>query len=218
MAILDFPVAREVDMAGSSNRITTVISTLAIATVILTAALGLAACSTLHQSPHDPPKFSSVIRTLNTDLAKIRGDLRRERRDASAGAAGPGEPACYNLVNNVNFDVLKTIDNFAQSTVSSDVTNLQNDIDTLRSDVRSYQADLADFINDGVRSPTGSNGEIREIHHRIRQVVARANRIIKGLQAAISSAYKIADHLAVGHCSSDKPEAQTAEPTIPRVQ
>lgn len=205
-------------MTGSDSRITTVISKLAIAAAILSAASGLVACSTLHQSPPDPPKFSTVIQALNSDLAKIRSDLQRERLDAAGGAAGPSEPPCYNLVNNVNFDVLQTIDNFAQNTVSTDVTNLQNDINTIRSDVSSYKADLADFLNEGVHSPTGSQGEVTEINHEIGQAVAQANRIIKAMQADIGSAYKIADRLAVHHCSADKPQDQTAEPTIPSVQ
>jgi outer membrane murein-binding lipoprotein Lpp len=204
-------------MTGSDSRIATVVRKLAIAAAILCAAPVLAACGTVHQSPPDPPKFSTVIHALNTDLAKMHSDLQRERGDAAAGAAGPHEPRCYNLVNNVNFAVLQTIDNFAQNTVSADVTNLQNDINTIRSDVNSYRADLADFINEGVPSPTGSKGEIKEISHEIGQVVTQANRIIKALQAAISSAYKVADRLAVQHCSSDKPQDQTAEPTIPSV-
>ena len=83
--------------------------------------------------------IGGIQRALSRDLIKITLDLRYEEQDASVGAMGNGEPLCYNLMNNVNFDVLMTMDNFA-GTVVADQANMQNDVNTRRGEGRAVFA------------------------------------------------------------------------------
>ena len=208
-------------MPRSCELVKSVIGKLTVAFAIFPVLVGVAACGigTAQQLHADPPKFSNLEQTLNIDLTKVDSDLAGEVGDAAAGANGaPGQPACYNLVNNVNFDVLKVIDNFIEGTVMADVASTQDDINTIRQDVANFQADIADFANDGVPGPAGSPQTISAMKNEIRRFIKAINGTITKINADVHRAYIIADGLATRPCSGDRPEDQTAQPVIPPVQ
>lgn len=195
---------------------------IAVAIVVTIISLStVSACGRSQAAPVlDPAKLSAIQHALVTDLNKLNSDLRRERADVAAGPNGAGEQGCYNLVNSVDYDVVKTVDHFVQDTVAADRNNMQHDIKVLRLDIKNFQRDIADFRNDGVPKPAGASAAIGEITTKINQQVAAANRVIDHVNAGVRQAYVMADRLASqGGCPpSDRPEHQLAQPLpIPHV-
>src|SRR5215468_3315709 len=88
--------------------------------VILMAVLGLisaAGCAPPHHKLSDPANFKTVEHALRTDLTKLTSDLNRENVLADNARRHP-QRLCYDLKNNVNFVVLKTIRGFVLGTVN----------------------------------------------------------------------------------------------------
>ncbi|HXW88114.1 MAG TPA: hypothetical protein VEJ42_07630 [Streptosporangiaceae bacterium] len=154
---------------------------------------------------HDPPKFSSMSQLMESDSGKIVSDLTLVQDDAKPGQTGrPGQPACYNLQNNVDPDAT-AIGNFVTNDVSNDVSNLQSDIDTLVSDIHNFKSDIADFVNDGVAAPAGEAQTLSSIWAKIHSEVAAANAEIGFMQRTVNAAYARANGLANGKCNGDGP-------------
>src|SRR5260370_41464052 len=97
----------------------------AIAVLAVAAILGAAVSASARSAAPDPPRFTTVLHAVSTDEAKIASDLRGERADAAAGPNGAGEPACYNLVNNVDDDAVRSIAGFVVNNVVADRNNVQ---------------------------------------------------------------------------------------------
>jgi len=188
---------------------------IAVVAVVLVLVAAASAHAQQHAAP-DPPSFSTAVHALITDQAKIDADVHQEQRDARAGPTGPGEPGCYNLVNNVDDDAVDTIGDFAANTVVNDRNNLQDAINQLRADVIDFNADIADFINDGVPRPSGATGTITDISDKIQLAISQANAAIKAMNGYVSRAYRIGAKLAArGHCaSSDTPQSHLSQPYI----
>jgi hypothetical protein len=176
--------------------------------------VGIAACHRASSNLSDPAKFKTAVHALRTDLTKVRHDLQRETRDASHGATGRGQPLCYNLKNNVNFVVLKTIRNFVVRAVTADRNNLQKDINHIRHDRSDFKKDLDDFLNNGVARPIGARHAIERITGKIILTKARGNRLISAINEAVRTAYQRGNAVAgtVSECSGDGPGGQ-----IPRI-
>ena len=174
--------------------------------------LGVAACASPPHNLSDPAKFRTIVRGLRIDLQKLDHDLRREERNVDDGASGKRESPCYNLKNNVNFIVLKSIRPFVLGPVTADRNNMQIDINHMRSDRSGFEKDIFDFINDGVARPAGANRTIAEITKKIIKARAKADRIISALNKDVREAYAMAHKLAAGQCLGAGPGTQ-----IPRV-
>jgi len=186
------------------------------APIVLTAMLGMIGAAGCQRPPgnlSDPADFKIAVHALRTDLAKVRHDLRRELTKANQRARGhAGEPACYNLKNNVNFVVLKTIRNFVQRTVTADRNNVQADINHIRHDRSDFKKDLADFLNDGVARPVGARRAIEQITGRIILAKSTANQLINAIDGVVRRAYARANAVAAHRCFGDGPGNQ-----MPRV-
>src|SRR5215831_17122752 len=104
--------------------------------VILMAVLGLlsaAGCTPAHHKLSDPANFKTVELALRTDLTKLTSDLKRESKLADSARRHPPR-LCYDLKNNVNFVVLKTIRGFVLGTVKADRDSMQGNLDHMRQD------------------------------------------------------------------------------------
>lgn len=172
------------------------------------------AAGSVASAQHDPPKLTSMSQILASDLGKIDADNKLIVQEARPGAAGVGEPSCYNLQNNVDPEAA-AIGNFLENDVTNDVAVLQNDINTLHSDVINFKRDIADFVNDGVPDPAGANQTVAAVNGKIATEMRRANSAIRQMQGLANAAYAKGNTLATGKCSSDGPGSP---PTIPSVQ
>jgi hypothetical protein len=184
--------------------------------VILIVVLGLMGATGCKAAPpsslSDPAKFRTAVHALRTDLSKAARDFRREKHDARLGADGRrGEPRCYNLRNNVNFVVLKTIRNFVLLTVTADRKSVQIDINHIRHDRTTFKQDMFDFLNDGVARPAGAKRAIEQITARIILAKSRANRLISAINRVVRNAYNTGNTLAAGHCIGDGPGNQVPQ-------
>ena len=186
--------------------------------ITLTALIGLlsvVSCGAPRNNLSDPAKFGTVEHALRTDLTKVDLDLGRERRDMRLRARGHRVSPCYNLKNNVNFDVLTVIHDFVVTTVTSNRNSMQTDMNHMRSDKSGFQRDITDFINDGVARPAGARKAIAAITTKISRAKNRANRLIADVNAGVRTAYRIANQLASAHCLGAGPG--TAVPRVPPV-
>jgi hypothetical protein len=166
-----------------------------------------------YKAPADPPKLSSMSLLLTSDQAKISADFSIVTNDATQGPSGDGEPACYNLVNNVTPDV-QAIGTFVSADVDSDVNRLQADINTIDADIVNFNQDIADFVNDGVPMPTGAAEAVSQIRADITGEVTTVNDMIASMRSDVDEAYQAGNDLATGACSGDGPGT---EPAIPNV-
>jgi hypothetical protein len=185
------------------SRYQTAIKRNAVTLLAMLALLGAGACAGPPQNLSDPAKFRTIENALRTDLTKVDLDLQLEAHDAYAGASGKRESPCYNLKNNINFVVIEAIRQFVMATVTSD-----HNINQMRSDRSGFEADIFDFINDGVARPAGANRAIAEITTKIILARANANRIISAVNNDVRMAYDIANDLASGRCIGDGPGTQ----------
>lgn len=88
--------------------------------VLALAGLMIAAGRGAHDPPPDPPAgFGSVLAALRSDLGQLNGDLRGEQADIAHGRVNRDGP-CYNLVANVNYDVIKKVDYTVLTSVTHD--------------------------------------------------------------------------------------------------
>jgi hypothetical protein len=196
----------------------TAIKASAIALAAALGLVGIAACQRPSSTLSDPAKFNTAIHALKTDVKKVRRDFWREKRDAIHGPRGRGESgACYNLKNNVNFVVLKTIRDFVQRTVTADRNNVQRDINHIRHDRSDFQKDLDDFLNDGVARPSGARHAIEQITARIIFARSTANDNIRRINHVVSSAYRLGNAVAAeaAECAGDGPGSQV--PSIKQI-
>jgi hypothetical protein len=164
-------------------------------------------------APADPPRFSSMSLLLSSDAAKVSADLAIAANDAKQGQSGAGQPACYNLQNNVTPDV-DAIGRFVSGDFVNDVNKLQTDINTLEANIRNFNQDIADFVNDGVIASADGTQIIKEIRGHIASEVKSANNTISAVRTYVNEAYTDANNLTSGACSRDGPGK---EPTIPTV-
>lgn len=186
-----------------------------IALLAMLGLIGAAGCQRPPGRLSDPADFRTAVHALKTDLKKAHLDLQRELRKVRLGANGHGgEPDCYNLENNVNFVVLKTIRNFVLRTVTADRNNVQRDLNHIRHDRSDFKKDLADFLNDDVARPVGARHAIEQITAKIILARASANRLISAINGVVRRAYQTGNALAatVAKCSGHGPGFQ-----IPRV-
>ncbi len=188
------------------------IKTNAVILMVLLGLMAAAGCQPAPSSLSDPAKFRTAVHALRTDLTKAARDFRREKHDARLGADGRhGEPRCYNLKNNVNFVVLKTIRNFVLGTVTADRKNVQIDINHIRHDRATFKQDMFDFLNDGVARPAGAKRAIEQITAKIILAKSRANRLISAINSVVRNAYRTGNTLATGHCIGDGPGNQVPQ-------
>jgi hypothetical protein len=194
----------------------------AIAGLAVIAVLAAAASAGAHYAASatgDPPRFATVVHTLQADALKIASDLQQEKDAVARTTGSGGEQACYSLFNNVDYEAVKAIAGFISNSVINDQTDMQNDINQLRANIASFNSDIASFINDGVARPAGAAKAVSDVSAAIRQTKNAANKEISSMNAAVRQAYAVADKLAVkGGCpASDRPENQLAMPVIPAV-
>jgi hypothetical protein len=184
-----------------------------IAVLAVGGLLGFAALGKAHTAVPDPPKFISVESALGTDEAKIDSDLAVVMTDRGAGPDGPGEPACYNLTENVDSDVA-TIGYFVNNNVMNDRSNMQNVIDVIRQDMANFNNAIADFINEGVPRPPGAAEAVAEVKATILIARADANYEINLMKADVRAAYTIGTNMATGRCSDRGPGSPPSIPPI----
>jgi len=195
-------------MRGCSRR-QTAIKRNAVTLMAMLGLIGVAGCASPRSNLSDPAKFRTIQHALATDLATLREDLHHETSVAKAGATGPGEPPCYNLKNNVNFVVLKTIRTFVLGSVTADRNSLQSNINHIRNDRSNFEQDMFDFLNDGVNRPVGATKAITEITQKINHAKAKANSVIRKVNHVVRKAYDIANNLALLRgCVGDGPGTQ----------
>src|SRR5262249_15455219 len=164
-----------------------------------------------HKKLSDPANFKTVEHALGTDLTKLASDLQRENELAKDALRHP-KRRCYDLRNNVNFVVLKTIRGFVLGTVNADRDSMQGNLMHMKQDRSRFEQEIRDFVNDGVAVPAGAERAIRAITRKISIATDKTNHIISRINIAVRHAYRLADRLASRICKNASPGT-----SLPRV-
>jgi len=170
-------------------------------------------CTPAHHKLSDPANFKTVQHALRTDQRKLAGDLQLEKTLALSASRHP-QQLCYDLRNNVNFVVLKTIRGFVLGVVAADRDDMQGNLDHMRQDKSRFEQDIRDFVNDGVAAPAGAKRAAAAITKEISIAMHNTNRMISRINHGVQKAYAIANGLApsAGPCKNAGPG--TAMPSV----
>ena len=162
----------------------------AAAGLLSVAVLLIASRGGASHAAHDPARFASVLAALRSDMRKENRDLGGEIRDILHGAQ-PSTGPCYNLFNNVNYDVVQRLDHDASGNALFDRNWLGGDISVMRTDITTLQEDVRDLENDGV--PVGTQTRaISSLRQKIAQTRTTANTYIGQVNADVTTGYRLA--------------------------
>jgi len=153
-------------------------------------AMVIAAGSAAPRARSDPTRFRSVLAALRSDLRKVKRDLAGEERDIRYGRTNPAG-ACYNLFNNVHYDVNQRLDHDAGANALIDRNNLQGQIGVMEGEIRHLSRYEKDFGNNRVAPLGGHWAEeaIGAMRARMQHTTSSANQLIDQVNADVMRGY-----------------------------
>jgi hypothetical protein len=169
-----------------------------IVVVVLLVAFGASSRGDPGVASHDPARFASLLAALKSDEKQADWGLAGVATDIKTGVTASTGP-CYNLLNNVNNDVVRRLDDDAGASALSDRNWLTGDIGQMEADIRTLTADLRDLENDRVRYLRSEAAAIAVLRIRIAATRATANGYISGVNADIREAYLLAGLYRTAH-------------------
>jgi hypothetical protein len=168
--------------------------------VMILVALGGSSHGAAGVASHDPARFSSVLAALRSDERQADRGLAGVVNDIAHGTT-PSTGPCYNLINNVNNDVVRRLDDDAGASALSDRDWLSGDIGTMEADIQTLAADIRDFENDRVRHLRTEAAAITALRGLIALTRGTANGYIAGVNSDVLEAYRLASlYRSIHHC------------------
>jgi hypothetical protein len=156
--------------------------------------------------PADPPRFLSIRAALKSDLDKVQADRANEEADVTFGTTNPAS-ACYNLFNNVRYDVEQRLNHDARFNTWNDAMVLQSQITATWHEVVNLQSYNRDFGNNGVTPFAGkwAATAIDAMMARMRAIAGTANGLISQVNSAVAAGFKRYHQVWQGnHCATSK--------------
>jgi hypothetical protein len=180
------------------------------------AVLLIAVTGNANRAAHDPARIGSVLSALRSDLHKVRSDLAGEKHDIYHGAT-PSTGACYNLVNNVNNDVVRRLDHDAMANALFDRNWLTDDIAHMNTDIGTLRDDVRDFENDNVAHVSTERRALASLIGITARARDTADAYIKKINADVMTGYKLANRYRRAHRCRAGDQINTIAVVVPRV-
>lgn len=169
-----------------------------------------AAAAAVQQQPADDQQSAqSVIASLtqdanfDSDLSSLAGDVKQTAEDLiqtrSDAKAGGGDN-CVNASSTVYNDAATTLYNDAQTSLFNDLNSLTRDIAATQMDVDDVHSADQQLSADGIPVAADSASSINAAQGAISAAKGPANNDIDKVNAAVKTAYAIADGIATGPC------------------
>jgi hypothetical protein len=176
-------------------------------------ALAVAACgvvpstaATHAATPADPTRFATILAALQSDLVKVQADRAHEEADITFGLGNPAG-ACYNLWNNVRYDVLQRLNHDARVNTLNDRTELQTLLNEMRGELVNLQNYNRAFGNNLV-APFGGHwatDAIAAMWTTMQMTEGAANNIIDLANGTVAAGFQRYRKVwQVSHCASNK--------------
>lgn len=145
--------------------------------------------------------LDSELSSISGDVKKTAADVAQTRADAKAG----GGDNCVNASSTVYNDAASVVYNDAQSSLYNDVNTLTQADQSVQKDIAAVQSANQQLASDGLPVDPGASSAISAAQDTTATAKSTANGDIDMINKDVSTAYAVANGIAIGPCAGTGP-------------